>query len=72
MIVYAVNLVSGDKKGQAIETLKSILRAFHEKRFEDILSTVSESEIEKPEDFLIEFMHSFKVIMRDQAQQSLG
>lgn len=43
-------------KGQAIETLKSILHAFHEKRFEDILSLVSASEIEKPEEFLTEYM----------------
>lgn len=43
-------------KGQAIEVLKSILHAFHEKKFEDILSIVSESEIEEPENFLTEFM----------------
>ena len=43
-------------KRQAIETLKLVLHAFHEKRFADISSIVSESEIENPEKFLTEFM----------------
>ncbi len=43
-------------KEEAIKTLKSVLHAFHEKRFADILSVVSESEIERPEAFLAEFI----------------
>lgn len=43
-------------KEQPIETLKKVLHVFHEKRFGDILSVVSRSEIEAPEDFLSEFM----------------
>ena len=49
-------MINNEVKDKAIGTLKKILQLFHEKRFGDILSVVSKSKIENPEEFLSEFM----------------
>lgn len=47
-----------DEKGKqiAINTLTEILRAFHEKKFANVLSCVDKSEVDDLEDYLTDFM----------------
>lgn len=40
----------------AIETLKNVLHILHEKRFDDILTAVADTQIENPAQFLAEFV----------------
>jgi hypothetical protein len=44
------DMINNEVKDKAIGTLKKILQLFHEKRFGDILSVVSEPKIENPEE----------------------
>lgn len=49
-------MINDMQKKFAIDTLKNVLHILHEKKFDNILSVVCETEIENIEDFLLEFV----------------